>query len=43
MIQYPLGKNVMITIGEQKYVGTLLRDHYDYHQAMLLVGIFQCR
>ena len=41
IIQYPLGKNTMFfSIGEHKSVGTLMRDHYDYHQALLLVGIF---
>ena len=27
----------MLSIGEEKYVGTLLRDHYDDHQALLLI------
>ena len=40
MIQYPLGNNAMCSIGEDKYVGTLMRYHYDYHRALLLVGIF---
>ena len=26
-------------MGEDTYVGALLRDHYDYHQALLLVCI----
>ena len=28
----------MLSIGDQKYVGTLIRDQYDYHQTLLLVG-----
>ena len=39
--QYFAGDNVMFTIGEEKYVGTLKRDHNKFHQALLLVGIFQ--
>ena len=38
--QYFAGDNVMFTIGEEKYVGTLKRDHNKFHQALLLVGIF---
>ena len=38
IIQYPLGKHIMFSIGEHKYVGTLMRYRCDYHQALLLVG-----
>ena len=38
--QYFAGDNVMFTIGEEKYVGTLQRDHNKFHQALLLVGFF---
>ena len=28
---------------EDKYVGTLLRDHNKYHQVLLLVGVFNLK
>ena len=41
IIKYNQGKTVIVTMGEQKYVGTRMRDHYDYQQARLVFfGIF---
>ena len=36
IIKYNQGKTVIVTMGEQKYVGTRMRDHYDYQQARLV-------
>jgi len=33
----------MFTLNEDKYVGTLMRDHNKYHQALLLVGVFNMK
>ena len=40
---YHTGSNIMFTLNEDKYVGTLMRDHNKYHQALLLVGVFNLK
>ena len=40
---YYTGSNIMFTLNEDKYVGTLMRDHNKYHQALLLVGVFDLK
>ena len=40
---YHTGSNIMFTLNEEKYVGTLMRDHNKYHQALLLVGVFNMK
>ena len=38
---YNNGENLIFTLGEDKYVGTLKRDHKHMNAAFVFVGVFQ--